>query len=124
MAEAEPLPHRTKTVRQSECDSDTQSDFPHSVPQGSVLGPTLFSLFTSDFPKSGPSVETYLYADDTTIYYVTETIGTLINNHNNALADLKKWCDNNLLVPHPEKCKAVIMHGSIQSFRLRNNTIN
>ena len=117
------LTERRQFVRVDGCDSDTQY-LPHGVPQGSVLGPTLFSLFTNDFPKSGRTAETYLYADDTTIYYVTETIGTLINKHNNALADLKKGCDNNLLVPHPEKCKAVIMHGSIQSFRLRNNTIN
>ena len=102
------LTERRQFVRVNGSDSDTQY-IPHGVPQGSVLGPTLFSLFTNDLPKSVRSAETYLYADDTTLYCVAETIDALTIKLNNALADLKKWCDNKLLVPHPVKCKAMIM---------------
>ena len=59
---------RRQFVRINRCDSDTHI-ITHGVPQGSVLGPTLFSLFTNDLPKSLRSAETYLYADDTTILY-------------------------------------------------------
>ena len=59
---------RRQFVRINKCDSDTHI-ITHGVPQGSVLGPTLFSLFTNDLPKSLRSAETYLYADDTTILY-------------------------------------------------------
>ena len=70
-----------------------------------------------------------MYTDNTTQYCVAETIDILTNKLNNALADLKKWCDNNLLVPHLDKCKAMIMQrqpfiGPIQALRLGNNTIN
>ena len=39
------------------------------VPQGSVLGPTLFSLFGNDLPSKVKSGSDYLFADDITIYY-------------------------------------------------------
>ena len=62
------LTERRLVVRINRCVSDTYI-VTHWVPQGSVLGPTLFSLFTNDLPKSLRSAETYLYADDTTILY-------------------------------------------------------
>ena len=57
---------RRQFVRINGCDSDTHI-ITRGVPQGSVLGPTLLSLFTNDLPKSLRSAETYLYADETTI---------------------------------------------------------
>jgi hypothetical protein len=36
-------------------------------PQGAVLFPTLFSLYTADFPRT-PHVHTAMYADDTALY--------------------------------------------------------
>lgn len=99
------------------------------MPQGLVLGPTLFSVFANDLPESVLSAETYLYANDTTIYCAAETIDVLTNTLNNVLAELQEWCDRNLLVPHPEKCKAMIMQrkpftAPLQALRLGNNIIN
>ena len=40
------------------------------IPQASVLGPTLFSLFVNDLPSSVKSGSVYLFADDVTIYCI------------------------------------------------------
>ena len=53
----------------------------------------------------------------------------LKNMLNNVLAELQKWCDRYLMIPHPEKCKAMIVLrqssfiGPIQALRLGNNNI-
>ena len=86
------LTERRQFVRINSCDSDTHL-IAHGVPQGSVLGPTLFSLFTNDLPKLLRSTETYLYTDDTTIYCFAETMDLLTSTLNNVLAELQKWCD-------------------------------
>ena len=44
------------------------------VPQRSVIGPTLFTLYTSDLVASIQSGTVYMYADDTTIYCIGKTI--------------------------------------------------
>ena len=43
------------------------------IPQGSVLGLTLFTLFTNDLPSSVSSGSVYMFADDTTVYCISET---------------------------------------------------
>ena len=116
------LTERRQFVRINGSDSDTHI-IAHGVPQGSVLGPTLFSLFTNDLPKSLRSAETYLYADDTTIYCIAETMDLLTNSVNNVLAELQEWCDRNSTVPHPEKCKQWSCSANQHLLALSNNII-
>ena len=118
------LTERRQFVRINGRDSDTHI-ITHGVPQGSVLRPT-FSRSLQTTSKSLRSAETYLYADDTTIFCISETMDLLTNTLNNVLAELQEWCDRNLMVPHPEKCKAMIIQrqstftGLIQALRFGN----
>ncbi len=44
------------------------------VPQGSTLGPLLFSLYLNDFPDVCPDVHIQMFADDTVIYVHDKTV--------------------------------------------------
>ena len=98
------------------------------LPQGSVLGPTLFSLYTSDLPEAITTATTYMYADDTTLYCIGDSIDAVIPELNKALEELLYWCKTNSLLPHPKKCEAMILHrgrftGPLKELTLAQYTI-
>ena len=78
------------------------------IPQGSVLGPTLFVLFTNDLPSSVPTGSVYMYADDTTVFCIGETADLAIAKLNKALREFYNWCLNNRLTPHPSKSEVIL----------------
>ena len=93
------------------------------IPQGSVLGPILYSLYTSDMPNAITSGTTYMYADDTTIYCTGKSIDVVTERLNKALNELYLWCLNNSLTPHPSKCEAMIMSRGVFQGPLNSLTI-
>ena len=54
------------------------SDVTAGVPQGSVLGPLLFSIFINDLPNYISDCKMMLYADDTTMYYSHSSVERLM----------------------------------------------
>ena len=63
------------------------------IPQRSVLGPTLFVLFTNDLPSSVPTGSVYVYGDDTTIFCIGETADLAIAKLNKALREFYNWAE-------------------------------
>ena len=79
--------NRKQQVAINDCKSDLKK-ITYGVPQGSILGPLLFLLFINDLPLYTSNVFTDLYADDTTLYDVQDSMEQIKNNLQTALNNL------------------------------------
>lgn len=80
------------------------------VPQGSVLGPLLFSIFINDLPDIVYSCHTHMYADDVLLYNFSE-LGLMENcivRVNEDLTSIQKWSLENKLLLNPSKTLCMI----------------
>ena len=91
------------------------------APQGSVLGPLLFLLFINDLPNASRRLKFYIFADDTNIYYDSDTIEDLTKKVNNELKYVKRWLDANKLSLNISKTNYIIFHSYADSIPL--NTV-
>ena len=91
------------------------------IPQGSALGPILLVLYTNDLSNAVES-EAYLFADDTNIYRLINSIDDLQILQND-LIKFENRSDKCLLKFHPAKCKHMNMHRTPKEEKVKHNLL-
>lgn len=81
------------------------------VPQGSILGPLLFSMYAEDMEPIFESVTPHFYADDTQLLTSCniDSIAPTINKINKDLQNLLTWANSNGLRINSTKSKCVVV---------------
>lgn len=109
------LTNRSQFVQVSSDNGDIMSSSPkhvyRGVPQGSILGPLLFILYSADIVKCLINTKFHLYADDLQMYlsFCAQDAAETVKYINEDLERISDWSRRNSLVLNPTKSKYIVM---------------
>lgn len=90
------LTNRTQSCQLEGLLSD-QREVRCGIPQGSILGPLLFIIYINDLPNCLKSTTPRMFADDTNLTAVGETLGEAEEKADIDLRNVQKWLSLNKL---------------------------
>ncbi|KAI8518911.1 hypothetical protein Bbelb_021680 [Branchiostoma belcheri] len=79
------------------------------VPQGSVLGPTLFILYINDLATSSTQCLANLFADDTSLSFSHHSVHRVVATLNRELSTVSTWLSTWKLEANIDKCKVMFI---------------
>ncbi|UYV68046.1 hypothetical protein LAZ67_5002899 [Cordylochernes scorpioides] len=80
----------------------------NGLPQGSVLAPLLFNVYTADIPATNS--QKFLYADDIALLHQEQSFSTLEQILNEDLKKLENFFSKWHLIPNPSKTVSSVFH--------------
>ena len=103
----------------------------YGVPQGSILGSSLFLLYINDIGKAIKHCNYLLYADDIVLYTANNNLTITSQHMNEDLQLVQQWCSDNSLTINSKKTKVMgfslinknIHFKDICQFKLRNQSL-
>lgn len=101
------LRNRCQVVKIGKSES-SYSTLTYGIPQGSILGPLLFIIYINGINQIGLKGDITLYADDTCLFYFSNTIEEIIDNAQKDLKLLDEWFQTNLLTINVSKTNYII----------------
>lgn len=122
------LSHRQQIVRLTIDNGNTLLSDPlpvtRGVPQGSILGPLLFIIYSSDLTHEIKHCKFHCYADDVQLYISVPPCNTTVALHklNKDLDNIAAWSDRNALVLNPSKSKFMVLGTKNQIKKIINNS--
>ena len=81
------------------------------VPQGSILGPVLSTLYANDLLSVPRHCQVMGYVDDTKIFlgFPSSQISDAVTALNKDLSEIARWCCTNSLLINPDKTKLLVI---------------
>ena len=103
--------------------SSSWSSIEAGVPQGSILGPLLFLIYTNDVVRD-IICDIFLYADDTSLLSIDSNSETAVNNLNHDLQSIQQWAERWFMLFNPSKTVSLTIYSKSQVEEILPLTFN
>ena len=109
--------------------SSNLMDIDTGVPQGSLLGPRLYSIYSNNLSSYSTNANVEMFADDTTAFIIGDSVDEVLFCIQKSIIDLDNSAKSNCMTIHPAKTELMLLSrsnfiGPLQNISLGPNQLN